>query len=932
MKLITWNVNGIRACINNGLLDYLQKADADIVAIQETKINTPMDDFSCLNYYAEWYGAQRPGYSGTLCLFKKKPLKATLGLNDKRFSDEGRIITLEYPSFFFINMYAPMSQGDLNRWTYRLGWDAALVKYILRLQKNKPVIICGDFNVAHHYIDIYPENYRNEEHPHGFLSEEREGFNKILETGLVDVFRKLHPEKEQYTWWSNRLKKRKQNRGWRIDYFLASDTIYDKVKSCKIRSDIYGSDHAPIEMEIDLEMMSEDALAKAWRDVNWKSAERRLLNLQRDIAYAAINGNREKIITAQNKLVQSATIGMLAVKHVCSSTPQPGIDGKKWETDAEKMSAALSLDPNNYTAQPMRMLIVATRGQTKQRYVQIPTYYDKAMQVLFAYALDPVSEVTAERTSFAFRKGRSTQDVHAHVVKSFNMKNPPRYVLKGDVKACYASISHDWLLKNIPMQKPVLREFLKAGYVFGGELFPPDDYGISLGSSISPILGNMVLDKMQREIYLELHGFETGIDYADGHLIRFADDVLVTARTKESATEIKKVLSLFLAERGLAFSEEKTIILDLAEGFDFLSRNYRLVGRKVYTAPSENAVAKMEQKMRDTISKYRGGQKALIEMVNKKLTGWASYHKITDAEEAFARIDMTVKASLLELCEKLHPVMTREKIINKYFYREPDGEWVYALENKPDVRIYRLVHTVMVNHYLKPLRQNPYINIEAYEKWTDEKAIAAVTGKYKAVWTRQKGTCLYCGKKILKDQHKDVIQLDQSKRRSSKNLAYIHEFCKSAQVEYYESDKDMSTPFDLYELLVQLHNQKQSARIRKNKFTNLTEHFLHRRETVFTLTFDEIEVILNQELCGAARANSGYWKKKGYYCISSCWLSNGYDIRSIDMEKQKVVFERTVNLGGVVTIPEVFLSKRIPHDAKVEVENMFDYIRKKYAL
>ena len=240
MKFITWNVNGLRACIGKGLADYLRKADADVVALQEIKTNIPLPDFSFPQYFAEWNGGERLGYSGTVCLFKKKPLTVMRGLGDERFDKEGRLITLEYPTFYFVNAYVPKSQDGLNRWCYRLDWDTAFADYLSNLQKRKPVIVCGDFNVAHNYIDIYPENLRNIENPYGFLTEEREGFNALLGTGLSDVFRELHPAREQaYTWWSNRLNKRKENRGWRLDYFLASDSLLPKVKSCDIRADVY---------------------------------------------------------------------------------------------------------------------------------------------------------------------------------------------------------------------------------------------------------------------------------------------------------------------------------------------------------------------------------------------------------------------------------------------------------------------------------------------------------------------------------------------------------------------------------------------------------------------------------------------------------------------------------------------------------------------
>jgi len=255
LKLTTWNVNGFRACLEKSLEEYVLFADADIIALQETKVNEPIpiDDLLSLGYRADWNFANRVGYSGTLCLFKEEALSVSHNLGVKELDGEGRLITLEYPSFFFTNVYVPNSQGGRERWYYRLDWDAAFLKYAERLAERKNLIICGDFNVARDYIDVYPENLRNEENPHVFLSEERDGLNALLDIGLADVFRELHPEKERsYSWWSQRGNKRSENRGWRLDYFLVSENLMPKIKSCEIRADVFGSDHAPVELVIDL--------------------------------------------------------------------------------------------------------------------------------------------------------------------------------------------------------------------------------------------------------------------------------------------------------------------------------------------------------------------------------------------------------------------------------------------------------------------------------------------------------------------------------------------------------------------------------------------------------------------------------------------------------------------------------------------------------
>ena len=261
MKIVTWNVNGLRACMGKGLPEYFNSANADIIAIQETKVNQPIPEAVPPGYDAVWYCGERLGYSGVACLFKTKPETVMNGLGDllpDEYEDEGRVITLKYSTFYFINVYVPSSKSGterLDRYYYRLDWDAALAEWVENLQKTdgRPIIIAGDFNVAREYIDVFPENLRNIENPAGFTAEERDGLNALLNAGFLDVYRELHPAQEgAYTWWSQRLHKRNENRGWRIDYILVSNKLRRKVKTCEIRADVGGSDHAPVEMGIRL--------------------------------------------------------------------------------------------------------------------------------------------------------------------------------------------------------------------------------------------------------------------------------------------------------------------------------------------------------------------------------------------------------------------------------------------------------------------------------------------------------------------------------------------------------------------------------------------------------------------------------------------------------------------------------------------------------
>jgi len=679
-------------------------------------------------------------------------------------------------------------------------------------------------------------------------------------------------------------------------------------------------------------------LAGMWRGIDWAAYENTLSMHQRNIAFAAMRWDVEEVTRMQKRLVRSFEAKALAVRHVSSHASQPGIDRVKWKTDVEKMRAVHSITSKRYKASPMRSIFIMPDGRDKERNVQIPTFYDRAMQTLYAYALDPVSEATADKKSFAFRKGRAAHDAHVYIIKALNVPNPPRYVLKADVKACYATIGHDWLLRNIPICPRVLSEFLKCGHVYAGELFPADDWGISIGSSISPILANMTLDGAQHAIHEGLHGGSRDFDYSDGDLLRFADDMLITARTMESAERIMAILADFLRVRGLVLNEEKTYIVDVdSRGFDFLSRRYCRIGGVVFGTPSETAITKMENKLRDVITPYEGSQKKLIDKLNRMFIGWAHYHRIADAEPAFRRIDNVSQALLLELCERLKPNMPRMKIIDRYFYKETDGGYSYSMSNKRDERVYRLASTILVRHQPMNMRKNPYIHVDYFEERAEAREIASVTGKYKIIWRRQRGRCFYCGRTILVDEEKSVVPVDPAGNlKSHRNLVYVHEYCARGEVEYYRSDADISCRFDFYELLMKMaaggHNTFKGGN-RGDKFKPLAEYFRRRCEAVFTLTFAEIEMITGRQLCGSASLYNSYWQQRGEKNISHCWHSNNYEIKSIDINKGYIVFKRVGEIAGsIVDVPEVFLHGRVPHNAKAELDNAFAYVRKKYGL
>lgn len=249
MKFISWNVNGLRACHKKGFKKFFDSVDADIFAIQETKMQEEQKEFEYNNYYEYWFDAFKKGYSGTLIYTKHKPLSVQLGL-DGKYMDEGRAITLEFDTFYFVNTYVPNSKRGLERLDYRMEYDDTLRKYLNKLAKNKAVILCGDLNVAHQEIDI--KNPKSNERNAGFTIEERNKFSLLLESGFIDSFRYLYPNTIKYSWWSYMQNAREKNIGWRIDYFVISKDIKDKIINAKIHDNVFGSDHCPVELNVQI--------------------------------------------------------------------------------------------------------------------------------------------------------------------------------------------------------------------------------------------------------------------------------------------------------------------------------------------------------------------------------------------------------------------------------------------------------------------------------------------------------------------------------------------------------------------------------------------------------------------------------------------------------------------------------------------------------
>ena len=251
MKLISWNVNGLRACVQKGFLTYFHEVDADIFCIQESKLQEGQITLDLPGYFQYWNYAAKKGYSGTAIFTKKEPLSVHYGIGIPQHDQEGRVITLEYDTFFFVTVYTPNSQSELARLSYRMEWEDAFLSYFKGLEKTKPVIFCGDLNVAHQEIDL--KNPKTNRKNAGFTDEERAKFTRLTKSGFIDTYRYFYPDTEGvYSWWSYRFHAREKNAGWRIDYFCVSEMLKDRLQDAAIHTEVFGSDHCPVELTISL--------------------------------------------------------------------------------------------------------------------------------------------------------------------------------------------------------------------------------------------------------------------------------------------------------------------------------------------------------------------------------------------------------------------------------------------------------------------------------------------------------------------------------------------------------------------------------------------------------------------------------------------------------------------------------------------------------
>jgi len=428
-----------------------------------------------------------------------------------------------------------------------------------------------------------------------------------------------------------------------------------------------------------------ETMVTAWNFVKWDKVRQFVKSLQLRIAKATREGRYNKVKALQWMLTHSFYAKLLAVKRVTENSGKrtPGIDQVLWKTLSDKLNAAESLQRKGYKALPLRRVYLLKKNG-KKRPLGIPTMKDRAFQALYLFALEPVSETLADKGSYGFRHKRSCHDAIERCYIHLSRKDSATWVLEGDIKGCFDNINHDWLMKHILMDKEVLLQWLKAGFIDKKRLFPTEQ-GTPQGGIISPTLANLTLD-----------GLETAIDNALGitirpdgcrknnkhkiHLIRYADDFVVTASNPEILLNtVKPLIEQFLSARGLQLSQEKTKITRVEKGFDFLGQNIRMYSNgKLLIRPTKESLKSVVIKLKQTINKHLGSSPAvLIRNLNPIITGWANYHKHICAKKCFYRLDMILWRNIWNWARKRHNNLGSRDIVVKYFMRIGNRKWQF---------------------------------------------------------------------------------------------------------------------------------------------------------------------------------------------------------------------------------------------------------------
>ena len=530
-----------------------------------------------------------------------------------------------------------------------------------------------------------------------------------------------------------------------------------------------------------------------WSQLDWQLIRSQVRGLQTRIAKAAREQDWRRVKALQRFLVNSFSAKALAVRRVTESDGKrtPGIDGETWKTPAARWQAIQRLSRRGYKPQPLRRIYIP-KANGKMRPLGIPIMRDRAMQALYLLALEPVSETHADPNSYGFRKGRSTHDAMQQLFGVLARKTSAQWVLEGDIKGCFDNISHDWLERNVCMDKAVLRSWLKAGYVESKKLFPTEA-GTPQGGVISPTLANIALDQLERALTKHFVPTETLMIRLKVRLVRYADDFVITGCSKELLeNEVKPFVETFLGERGLQLSQEKTKVTHINEGFDFLGLNLRKYKGKLLIKPSKKNVKTFLDRIRKTI---RGNLDAetgnLIGLLNPMIRGWANYHRHYVAKVIFTRVDAYIWHTIWRWAKRRHPKKSSQWVRRRYFRSIGSRNWVFAAKaagriGEPRLlTLYKAADTPIVRHTKIKSAANPFDpawDLYFAGRTYSRMRIRLDQGSFlKNLWSHHNGLCSVC-RRLVDDNdpwhvHRIVPRNGKAPGKLS-DFVILHTHCK----------------------------------------------------------------------------------------------------------------------------------------------------------
>lgn len=531
-----------------------------------------------------------------------------------------------------------------------------------------------------------------------------------------------------------------------------------------------------------------------WHSISWTDVHRVVGRLQIRIAKATKAGNWRLVKNLQRLLTQSTSAKALAVRRVTENRGHktPGVDRVTWDTPEAKFTAIASLGNKKYKPLPLRRIHIP-KSNGGSRPLGIPTMKDRASQALHLLSLDPVAETIGDTHSFGFRRERSTADAIEQVKNALSREHSPQWILEGDIKGCFDNISHEWLLQHVPMNKLVLRKWLKAGFYEGNALFPTKS-GTPQGGIISPVLSNMALDGLQSA----LNGMFRTVREARAakvNFIRYADDFIITASSKELLElKVKPLVKDFLNKRGLELSESKTLITHVSEGFDFLGWSVRKHGNMLARRPSKKNVKAFLEKIRTKLRELRTKrQTEVIYQLNLMIRGWANYHRSQMSSRTFAKCDHWIWESLWRWAKRRHPNKGDRWIKKRYFKIINGREWRFVEGNNMLLTLSGFTKQI---HIKIRSDANPYDpNDEDYfAKRLAKRMKSSLAGRRKLIWiwNWQDGSCPKCGEKITRETgwhlHHVVRRVDGGSNNCS-NLELLHPTC---HVQHHVSESFIS--------------------------------------------------------------------------------------------------------------------------------------------